>query len=1036
MFSPGCIRIFGIWTLPISEAVRTWKCRRSVSPKALGRRARDRSRTALVSVLCAGSLGAQELPTESLENLVLEKAWATENSQVEKVQADGQPALRWALDVGKTATLSLRTDHPLFARLRDYNRLEFDFRIIHGQVDTLTLRAMGHVSGSRQSKVHEWQLGITTTKPGIWQTRILDLNRPNWLVWDNPDGTDPHFLFDAISAVPGTVIELRRMRLSAVPLQVKPFFELPITWPVLKDGPDGGMAYTFQVHVQNTSGRPATIEAMLVSPPERFSVAIEPAFVEVKNAESAVFTVTAGMTQKDLSSCPELYSETVRVGLRTREEPDAVSTFEMPVTRPLPPGLQRQFILPEKDRQFLRKQLAAGDPATRKILEVDKTLAEADAFLAIRLDHIPTGHLRVDSWPVVPGTNPPVRYKIGSAMPEIINPATGERETCTPLAGQVWKAYLGSVGRITEKLGLAYAYTGDEKYAAKAVELLELYARQYKDLPWFVQGDALWNDGPAMLSSSRMATSSTYGSNMRMRWHIRMLGLIADSPSLTPEARQRIYDGFVLPYATEIAKFPGGISNMTDITNHNLLVLGLCFNDANLVRWALHTDSGVLSRLEDINRDGFTSEGRPVNYHVAAMDEFGPSLAHIAASGLPSESFKDRLLQAVRMPYQRATLWGVVPNSGDCGRGTRAGTSPLAEHVLALHPEEEWLLDLSRDLTLPAKIQRLITGREPKKDGYKDFLESKPRLFREAGLAILRTGETPETQIMATLDYGRNPGHGHLDRNQITLAAFGKTFTHGPGSLYNAGKGGMIRGSDPRLDSFCGPASIGQNVVLVDCQNQQPAIGELVAWSEAPENQFVTARVPGIAPGVDHTRTLALRDKLVIVIDRLESEQQHTYDFAYHNLGKLTTGPGWSGTAAGGPLAETANYANITGLQRLTGTGPIHLQWDLSDQVPAQAKSPAPSGPAKLALWQLPIPGSEAYTGTTGLNNPNTLRMPDEAPSLFTRTKGKTAVFVTVLEPYTEKPSVTAIEGDAEHLIIIRNGEPLRISLKDYAAKQ
>jgi hypothetical protein len=171
-----------------------------------------------------------------------------------------------------------------------------------------------------------------------------------------------------------------------------------------------------------------------------------------------------------------------------------------------------------------------------------------------------------------------------------------------------------------------------------------------------------------------------------------MLGCINASALLTPEARARIYKGFVLPYATELMKFPGGISNMTDITNTNRLTLGLVFNDANLVRFALLSEPGLISRLGDIDEDGFSSEGRPPNYHMAAMDEYFPAMAALHNSGLQIKYPKERLIAAVKMLYERATLWDVVPNTGDCGRGgvpdsTRTGareTCALAIPVIAL----------------------------------------------------------------------------------------------------------------------------------------------------------------------------------------------------------------------------------------------------------------------------------------------------------------------------------------------------------------
>ncbi len=961
--------------------------------------------------------------------------WSAGNSELERADDfQTEPVLRWKLEAGQSAILAVKPGHPIFERLRYYDRLEFEFRIVGGEIDSLDLSALGHVSGPRQYKIHQWGLGIRTTEAGVWHRRQVDLSRPNWFPWDDPDGNDPCFRFGALALSPGTAIEFRRVVLSSSPVVVKPFFEPPVTWPIRSEGEDGSVIYKVEVPVLNTSSRPTTINAHLASKHERFSVQIEPSSRAVKNGGMAVFTATARMTSKEIAGTPELYTEPLILEFSTENRPNVATTFEMPIVRPLSPGLKRQFVVSGNDLKFLRAKLQAGDAAFRQAIKADEAIQEADAFLQIGLMQIPGGYAHpANRWPIVPDSKPPRRYELGTVMPEIVNPLTGEKEAGTPAAGAVWKEYLGYTRQATEKLGMAYLLTGDERYASKAVELMKLYAQQYAGLKWTVQSEPFWGAGPATLSASRTAQSSSYGSNRVFRWHMRMLGLISESPSLTPEARESIYRGFVIPYAAELAKFPGGISNMTDMTNHNLLAMGIVFDDAHLVRWALNTDAGLISRLRDIDDEGFSSEGRPLNYHTAAMDEYLPAMAYLANSGLNVAYPKERLLEAVRMPYRRATLWGAVPNTGDCGRGMTVSNSPLADYLVELFPEENWLLDIGRDRTLAAKVRRAATGRQPQPQGYTQYLESKPRLFRGAGLAILRAGETPETQIMATLDFGRNPMHGHLDRNQITLSAFGKIFSHGPGSVYNLGSGGITKSDDPRLRSFCGAGSLGQNVVLVDCQNQRPAAGKLLAWRDDPADQYARARVEGTAPGVSHTRTLRLKGGLVIVIDRLDSAEEHCYDFVYHNFGEQKPGAGWSAKPVESSLANTANYENIQELAKLNGAGALHLTWDLTSEVRPSKKAQAPEAaapPVHLALWQCPIPNSEIYTGLTGLNNPNTGRVPDAAPSLFVRTRGTAARFVTVLEPYKEKAMVTGVALENGTLVIYRGNLRERISLE------
>lgn len=978
---------------------------------------------------------AAHAAVERLDAGDIQTLWSAVNSRLERGEVDGKPVLRWFLEPGQTGELLLK--NPLFGRLRYYDRLEFEFRIASGQLDNLELWAQGHVSGSRRYKVHQWGLAILTTRPGIWHQRQIDLARPSWLPWDKADGQEDHFFLSALSVAPETAIEIRGMRLMAVPVDVKPFFEQPVTWPVRSDGDDGSIVYTLKTQVLNTGEHPATIRTTLESKHEKFDVSIEPQEVKVPYGGRAEFTIRARMAPENIASSPELFSETIRVGFHTDENPDAVSTFEMPVTRPLSKGLRKQFIIPEAEWTYLREKLASGDQELRKAIQADDIIAAADKFLKIRLDHIPKSRSHPSNkWPVVPGTKPERRYEIGEFMPEVVNPVTGEREAGTVLADNTWKEYLGNSGQITEKLGLAYALTGDEKYAAKAVELMELYAAEYGDLDLKWAFDPPWGGAPPLLAAARTAAGSTYGTNWLFRHHMRMLGLINDSASLTPEARKRIYEGFVLPYATELAKFPGGISNMTDITNGNLLILGLVFDDANLVRWALDTDPGLMRRLDDIGEDGFSSEGRPLNYHLAAMNEYLPAIGYALNSGLKIGAPKERLLAALRMPYQRATLGGVVPNAGDCGRGGfRVGPSAQADQIAPVFPEETWLRDIGPGATMVSKVRNHMTGHQPNPEGYRPLLESSPRLFRDAGFAILRSGDTPETQIMATLDYGRNPMHAHRDRNQITLSAFGKIFTHGPGTLYNVGSGGIVRVEDPRLESFCGAGSLGQNIVLTDARDQLPAIGELLAWSDDPTNQFAVSRVDGVAPGVSHTRSLILRDGLVVIFDQMESDAEHVFDFVYHNFGELALGEGWTAQAEQKPLAETANYPNISDLQRLTGKGPVHLTWNLANQISQSALAPEPQQPLSLALWQLPMEKSEVFTGVTGLNNPNTTRIPDAAPTLITRARGKGASFVTVLEPYKDKPAVTGIEGDGDRILIHRGTKQTEIRREDLLQK-
>jgi hypothetical protein len=206
---------------------------------------------------------------------------------------------------------------------------------------------------------------------------------------------------------------------------------------------------------------------------------------------------------------------------------------------------------------------------------------------------------------------------------------------------------------------------------------------------------------------------------------------------------------------------------------------------------------------------------------------------------------------------------------------------------------------------------------------------------------------------------------------------------------------------------------------MVDQQDQLPAIGTLLAWRPDPARQVAAARVPSVRPGVDHTRALVLTQGVLVVLDRITSKESHTYDFVYHNFGAATPGSGWTAAPAE-PLGRTANYEHIVDPQRLSGSGPVRLTWQVTDS-------------ARLALWQLAPAGATAFLGTTGMNNVQTKEIPAPAPTLFTRVTAPEATYLTVLEPYRDTPRVTAVapHGDDGLTITFQDQTTLTLSLAE-----
>jgi hypothetical protein len=286
---------------------------------------------------------------------------------------------------------------------------------------------------------------------------------------------------------------------------------------------------------------------------------------------------------------------------------------------------------------------------------------------------------------------------------------------------------------------------------------------------------------------------------------------------------------------------------------------------------------------------------------------------------------------------------------------------------------------------------------------------------------------------MVTLDWGRSVMHSGFDRNQVTLSAFGKTYSQGPGSLYNVGSGGMTRNQNPQLEAFVSYNTLSHNLVTVDGNDQLRAVGKLLKWSDDPARQIAVSRVDGIAPGVSHTRGVLLTQGVVVLLDRMESAGEHIYDWTYHNFGDLSLDNGWTGRAVEKPLGQSSVYQNIVEPKQLQNPAPdavLQARWDLSGQVNALRKETG--SPMFLNFWHGGASG-EYYSGTTGLNDPNTMIMPAAAPTIFHRVRAKTADFWTVLEPNTGASKIKSVTARSNGgvLITFAAGTRTDISLDD-----
>jgi hypothetical protein len=225
----------------------------------------------------------------------------------------------------------------------------------------------------------------------------------------------------------------------------------------------------------------------------------------------------------------------------------------------------------------------------------------------------------------------------------------------------------------------------------------------------------------------------------------------------------------------------------------------------------------------------------------------------------------------------------------------------------------------------------------------------------------------------------------------LGLQAFGVPLSADPGSSYNYNQNAP---EGPAVKSMDGPFV--SNTVIVDAKDQLRGKGLLVSWHTTPQFQSVVAEIEGIYPGVHWRRSVALVNGTVVVVDDLSSDRSHRYECAWHHLGEATND--------GRPLDSSfdqGEYAKLLHPKNVEGS-PIEFNWK--------------TGGVTLHLWQDAPDHARAYTAQTGICWENVKGLP--ITGLYTRTEGKTARFVSVLDPHKGAAHLSSVRRDGDRITL------------------
>jgi hypothetical protein len=454
-------------------------------------------------------------------------------------------------------------------------------------------------------------------------------------------------------------------------------------------------------------------------------------------------------------------------------------------------------------------------------------------------------------------------------------------------------------------LGLAYALTGEKKYADNAATILRAYAKAYPTYPPHnTEGKVAKNGGKATaqtLDEAQFAIS--------LAWAYDLIGA-----TLTPNDHQSIAENVLRPAAANIQGNRTKLSNWQTWHNAALAAIGFALNDDKLVHDAYYDpENGFFVQIQNgAAQDGFWWEGS-WGYHFFTTQP----MLYLAEMGERAgiETYAQPNLRALLLaPLQMAMPDLRLPAFNDDG-----GTT-LAAHA--------WMYEIGyqryRDPAMLALLrgarpwQALLWGAEtlPTADRQPQ-MESV--LFSKAGFAILRAGGATDPRYLAFKFGPHGGGHGHYDKLNYVTAAFGRVLAFDPGTHSYAAA--AHRAWDK--------VALAHNTVVVDEQNQAEATGNLRHYLAFPAFALATADAGDAYKTASLTRTLALTADYWLELTRASSRdgESHRFDWIYHNPGSFSTTLDLAPYAA---FPQSNGYAYLKNPKASATNSDWGAIWDLS----------------------------------------------------------------------------------------------------------
>ena len=601
--------------------------------------------------------------------------------------------------------------------------------------------------------------------------------------------------------------------------------------------------------------------------------------------------------------------------------------------------------------------------------------------------------------------------------------------------------------------GLAYSFSGDQRYAEWVRDGLLAYAALYPMLAYA----ALY----PMLAFTRGRHKLFEHSLYEATWIVAVAeayDLVADSGVFTADQARSVENDLLrastATFKVEDFEHDDRLKDLHfrcyNFQAWNIAaagLVGLATHDRDLVEWAVNSPYGFRHLVaHDVRDDGIFWE-RSEGYHEFVMRGllgFTEAMAHCGVDlynmSVPNDRRKDESENYVTDTSDRPKSLRLMfeslfyltfpdltlPALGDAGPGPLRANAPfLVGYHRYRDPKLAWLIHRTKPDATDAAAEWHWLVYDPPADAPAGFpiregsfantgqYRNGCSLFPSTGVAVLRQASgdytTQPDSTAVSLSYGpHGGGHGHSDNMNIVLYAQGRQWIPAFGSMPY----------ETHWKNEWTAQTVSHNTIVVDGVSQYPTGTNNVQWPHDdatdrvvgvldrfdPERKSARAHCDRAYQGIRLERAVRVDGNAVVDVFTASdaANTPHQYDYVLHIDGELERAS-LALESLSGKLGDNCGYQLIEQKKGGIANGSFDLHFA------AEGK--------RLRVW-VPAAGETEVVIADGLTNKPDRKM----TMLILRRKASAARFVTVLEPLSAGNAIRAVRTDRDAVIIDRSG--------------